>query len=49
MNVRVDFHNEFPRQAKRYRKKYHSFESDFQSFYVTLKKILYKEQIWVME
>lgn len=38
MNVRVDFHNEFLRQAKRYRKKYRSFESDFQSFLCSIEK-----------
>lgn len=32
MMVKIDFHSEFLRQAKRLRKKYHSFEKDFYIF-----------------
>jgi len=32
MIVKIDFHREFLRQAKRFRKKYHSFEKDFHVF-----------------
>lgn len=32
MTVRIDFHKEFLRQVKCFRKKYHSFEKDFYAF-----------------